>query len=82
MKIRFFQQIRLWIYTILLVALFLSDFSIYNMFIFILLFTLFYIEICPTCGRLVWWENNKWPNTFWISKECKNINNIDENCIH
>ena len=60
MNARLFQQIRLWVYVILLVLLILSiwdrhaDFVAFLMFAIVLFLP--YLEVCPTCGKLAWWE--------------------------
>jgi hypothetical protein len=72
MKYRWAQQIRLWIYAVFLILNFLDEFKFINLVIFFLINLLFYLEVCPKCGRIVWWETNRWPNSFWISSKCKN----------
>ena len=67
------QQIRLWLYVVMFQLDFFGVFTIVNFIYFALIMMLFYLEICPTCGRLVWWETKKWPNTFWISSKCRNV---------
>lgn len=75
MKFRWAQQLRLWIYIlveILIISQILSHkASGIEFFIFMLVGSLFYLEICPVCGHLAWWETNRWPNAFWISARCK-----------
>jgi hypothetical protein len=75
---RFAQQVRLWIYTALIVLVVVRAWSgkagLAEFFMFMLIGVLFYSEICPVCGRLCWWELNalrKWPNALWIGPECR-----------
>jgi hypothetical protein len=72
------QQMRLWVYCILLLLLMARVWSgnggLPEFLIFGLICALFYMEICPVCGRLCWWEMNalrKWPNALWIGPECR-----------
>jgi hypothetical protein len=75
---RLAQQIRLWLYCtieVIIVARAMSGRGdLASFVIFMLVGALFYIEICPVCGRLCWWELNalkKWPNALWIGRECR-----------
>lgn len=72
------QQVRLWVYCVLLVLVMLRVWSGRGGFpeflMFCLIGALFYMEICPVCGRLCWWEIDalkKWPNALWIGRECR-----------
>jgi hypothetical protein len=72
------QQMRLWLYCVLLVLVMVRIWSGRSGFpeflIFCLVGALFYMEICPVCGRLCWWELSalrKWPNALWIGAECR-----------
>ena len=75
MNARLFQQIRLWVYVILLVLLILSiwdrhaDFVAFLMFAIVLFLP--YLEVCPTCGKLAWLEGGRWPNVLWIGAACR-----------
>jgi hypothetical protein len=75
---RFAQQVRLWVYLILLLIIVfqastgMEALAVFVMFM--LIGALNYMEICPVCGSLCWWElplNRKWPNTLWIGPECR-----------
>ena len=75
---RFAQQVRLWIYTALIILVIVRGWSgnggLAEFVMFMLIGVLFYSEICPVCGRLCWWELNplsKWPNALWIGPECR-----------
>jgi hypothetical protein len=75
---RYAQQVRLWIYTALLVLLVIrvrsTNVGLVEFVTFMLIGALFYAEVCPVCGRLSWWELNplrKWPNALWIGAECR-----------
>ena len=75
-NIRLFQQIRLWIYW-LIILLTVVEFwnkrvSIIDFIIFLAAGLLLYLEFCPKCGRLVWWETRSWPNALWIGATCRN----------
>ena len=72
---RIFQQVRLWIYSALIVlsiAKFLGGHAnIIDFVIFMSLGLLAYLEFCPTCRRLSWWETDRWPNVLWIGPTCR-----------
>ena len=75
---RLVQQMRLWVYCVLVVLVLVRVWSGRGGFPEFLMFcltgTLFYLEICPVCGRLCWWEIGllrKWPNALWIGSECR-----------
>lgn len=75
---RLAQQVRLWIYTALIVLFMVRVWSgnggLAEFVMFMLIGALFYSELCPVCGRLCWWEVNplrKWPNALWIGPECR-----------
>jgi hypothetical protein len=69
------QQLRLWIYTIIEALLVYEGASggmtAIDFTIFVFVGALFFLEVCPVCGRLVWWETNRWPNALWISSQCR-----------
>lgn len=72
------QQMRLWVYCVLLLLVMVRIWSGKGGFPEFLMFCLIgalpYMEICPVCGRLCWWEidtTRKWPNVFWIGSECR-----------
>jgi hypothetical protein len=72
------QQMRLWVYCVLLVLVVLGLWTgragFPEFLTFCLIGALFYMEICPVCGRLCWWELHavkKWPNALWIGPECR-----------
>ena len=75
MTYRWAQQIRLWIYAIVLALKVFQSFSIpftaTDFIVFMLIASLFYLEICPKCGRISWWETKRWPNALWISSQCR-----------
>lgn len=75
MTYRWAQQIRLWIYVIVLILStfqsFTSRFTFVDFIVFMLVAALFYLEICPKCGRLAWMEKKRWPNALWISSRCR-----------
>lgn len=69
---------RLWVYcaleVLILVPMMSGGGSLANFVMFMLVGALFYLEICPRCGRLCWWEVSafkKWPNALWIGPECR-----------
>jgi len=69
------QQIRLWIYWIALALMVIQSFSrpftATDFAVFMLVGALPFLEVCPVCRRLAWWESNKWPNALWISTRCR-----------
>ena len=75
MTFRWAQQIRLWIYLAVEGLIIFHAFSVRltatEFAAFTLVGLLFFLEICPVCGRLAWWETNRWPSTLWISPRCK-----------
>jgi hypothetical protein len=81
MTYRIAQQVRLWIYGLLLIAVFFisrgTDMALIAFLSFAALLLLPYLEICPTCGRLAWWETKKWPNAFWIGSRCNRLPRSD-----
>jgi hypothetical protein len=75
---RFAQQVRLWLYTALLVLVVTRvmsrDSGLAEFVMLVLIGALFYSEVCPVCGRLSWWEFSplrRWPNALWIGAECR-----------
>jgi len=77
-RARFFQQMRLWLYSVLLVGVALrlggGAATFADFVAFCLIGALFYLELCPVCGRLCWWEVSalqKWPNALWIGSDCR-----------
>ena len=75
---RLFQQLRLWLYCLLLALVLIRAWGGWHSFsefvLFCLLGALLYMEVCPVCGRLCWWELNvrqRWPNALWIGAECR-----------
>ena len=75
MTFRWAQQIRLWVYSVVVTLSVFQSFAkrvtATDFAIFMLVGSLFYLEICPKCGRLAWWETKRWPNAFWISSRCR-----------
>ena len=72
------QQMRLWVYCVLWLLVLVRSWSgnggLPEFLMFCLIGALFYLEICPVCGRLCWWEIEalrKWPNALWIGPECR-----------
>ena len=72
------QQMRLWVYCVLwllvMVRIGSGKGGLPEFLMFCLTGALFYMEICPVCGRLCWWEIDalrKWPNALWIGAECR-----------
>ena len=72
------QQMRLWVYCVLMVLIMVRGLSgragLSEFVMFCLIGALFYMEICPVCGHLCWWEFDalrKWPNALWIGPECR-----------
>lgn len=72
------QQMRLWVYCVLFVLVMLRVWSgrggLPEFLALCFIGALFYMEICPVCGRLCWWEIDalrKWPNALWIGPECR-----------
>jgi hypothetical protein len=81
------QQIRLWIYCILLVLIVARTWShrgsLAEFVMFCLVGALFYLEICPVCGRLCWWEIDalrRWPNALWIGSDCRRRPTETDHC--
>lgn len=75
---RSFQQLRLWAYLALLVLVVFrfgsATGTLTDFIMFMVIGALFYLEICPVCGRVCWWELSllrKWPNAFWIGTVCR-----------
>jgi hypothetical protein len=76
---RSFQQLRLWAYLALLVVLVFfrlgsGTATLTDFIMFMVIGALFYLEVCPVCGRLCWWELSplrKWPNVLWIGSACR-----------
>lgn len=85
---RLAQQLRLWIYCLVLILIVIHASSgkvgLIDVLMFMLIGALFYMEICPVCGRLSWWEQSalqKWPNALWIGSQCKHRSE-EENSAH
>jgi hypothetical protein len=75
MRYRYAQQLRLWIYTsveiLIVVSGASSGMTATNFAVFMFVGALFFLEVCPVCGRLAWWETDCWPNALWISSQCR-----------
>jgi hypothetical protein len=75
MRYRFFQQLRLWIYATIMVLLVLAMWGpqerIFEFVAFCLICLLPFLEICPVCGGIAWFDQNKWPNALWIGAKCR-----------
>jgi hypothetical protein len=75
-RARLLQQTRLWVYYLQLLFIIIRslsnrlDFS--QGILFCVLLVLPFLEICPVCGRVCWWESSRrWPNQLWIGRECR-----------
>jgi hypothetical protein len=78
MPARLAQQVRLWVYHAFLASIVVrswSDrFDLAEFIMFCVIGFLPFLEVCPTCGRLSWWElspHRKWPNALWIGPVCR-----------
>lgn len=75
MNYRILQQIRLWIYLVV-IAMVVSRLGnkpahLIDFITFCILGILPFLELCPNCRRLSWWERSAWPGVIWIGTECK-----------
>jgi hypothetical protein len=83
---RIFQQIRLWIYLVMILiaigGLWSGDGNSAGLFFCgALAMTLVFLEVCPECNRLVWQEHRSLPlgafwiglplRAFWIGSACR-----------
>ena len=77
-NVRMAQQIRLWIYSLLIVLTIVKFWtgraSLWDFIFFISFGLLAYLEFCPRCGQLCWWETGAWPNVLWIGAQCRRLN--------
>ena len=75
MNARMFQQVRLWVYVILLILtairIWQGSAGAIDFILFSVVLALPYLELCPACGRLAWWETKAWPNALWIGRTCR-----------
>jgi hypothetical protein len=75
-RARLLQQMRIWVYWLLLALIVIRSLSnrmdFWDGILFCALLLLPFFEICPVCGQISWWESaRRWPNQVWIGRECR-----------